>query len=499
MVKNIYLCSQNIKHKIAVMKQILIAREGECERLKVCMESDQSEFVTICGRRRVGKTYLVECFFDSTYDFSYVGGHKLSSKIQLRNFGKALKKYAKLNKVPVFENWFDAFDALEEYMETIEEDRKKTIFIDEMPWIDTQKSDFVSALENFWNGWANRRTDIVFIASGSATSWMADNIEGNQGGLHARITAKLYIQPFNLCETAEFLQKRGFCWDKYQILQCYMLTGGVPFYLKKLNNKLSCGQNTDALCFHGTADLRNEFAELYSALFKNADKYIEIVRLLFNKEQGLTKQEINKEMKMNAETIEKYLRNLKLCNFISEGIRFGSKVPVYRLVDFYTIFYFKFIEGQAVHDEHWWSHNMNGQSVLSWMGHTFEIICLQHYRQILKALGISGMATSVSTWRYRGDENNSGAQVDMVIERADRMIHLCEMKFYQDKFRLTEEYVTHLRKRRETFIEARKIKKAVVHTFVTTFGLANPSYSSLVHSEVTMDDLFLPLPAVSLR
>lgn len=454
------------------------------------MESEQSEFITVCGRRRVGKTFLVDCFFDSTYDFSYVGGHNLTTKLQLRNFAKAIKKYAKLSKAPVFESWYDAFDALEEYLESIVEARKKTIFIDEMPWIDTLKSDFVSALENFWNGWACRRTDIVLVASGSATSWMADNIEENQGGLHGRITAKLYLQPFNLNETAEFLAARGFSWDKYQILQCYMLTGGVPYYLNMLNPKLSCGQNTDLLCFRETGELRNEFSELYSALFNNADKYIEIVRLLFNKDQGLTRQEINKVMKMNQATIERYLRNLRLCSFISEGVRFGSKVPVYRLVDFYSIFYFKFIEKQAITDESWWVHNMNGQSVLSWMGRTFEIICLQHYRQIIKALGISGMATSVATWKYQGDGNNKGAQVDMTIERADRIIHLCEMKFYKDKFKLTDDYVKRLQERRATFIEAKKIRKAVVHTFVTTFGLSNPTYSSIVHSEVTMDDLF---------
>ena len=486
-----YLC----RHKTnePAMKQLLIARENEYARLRECMASDQSEFVTVCGRRRVGKTYLVECFFDRTYDFSFVGGHNLSTKVQLHNFAKAIRKYAAMGETPVFATWYDAFDALEEHIETIGEDRKKTIFIDEMPWIDTQKSDFVSALENFWNGWANRRTDIVFIASGSATSWMADNIEGNQGGLHARITAKLYLQPFNLNETEEFLQKRGFSWDRYQILQCYMLTGGVPYYLKMLNNKLSLGQNTDLLCFRETGSLRNEFAELYPALFKNADTYIEIVRLLFNKEQGLTKQEINREMKMNADTIDRYLRNLRLCNFISEGVRFGSKVPVYRLVDFYSTFYFKFIEGKAIEDASWWMHTKNGHAVLSWMGRTFELICLQHYRQILNALGIGGVSTSIATWRYAGDENHSGAQVDMTIERADRMIHLCEMKFYQDKFKVTEDYLTRLRARRSTFIETRRIRKAVVHTFVTTFGLVNPEYSSFIHSQITMDDLFRPL------
>lgn len=475
------------------MKRILIARNDECNRIKACMESDQSEFITVCGRRRIGKTFLVDCFFDSTYDFSYVGGHNLTTKLQLRNFAKAINKYAKLGKAPVFENWYDAFDALEEYLESIGDNRKKTIFIDEMPWIDTQKSDFVSALENFWNGWACRRTDIVLIASGSATSWMADNIEENQGGLHGRITAKLYLQPFNLNETEEFLVARGFSWDKYQILQCYMLTGGVPYYLKMLNPKLSFGQNTDLLCFRETGDLRNEFSELYSALFNNADKYIEIVRLLFNKDQGLTKQEINRVMKMNQATIERYLRNLRLCSFISEGVRFGSKVPVYRLVDFYSIFYFKFIEKQAIVDEDWWIHNMNGHSVLSWMGRTFEIICMQHYRQIKKALGIAGVATSVATWRYKGDENNKGAQVDMTIERADRVIHLCEMKFYKDKFKLTDDYLRRLQERRATFIHTKRVRKAVVNTLVTTFGLSNPTYSSFVHSEITMEDLFLPL------
>jgi len=476
------------------MEQILIARERECEQLKACMNSKKSEFITVCGRRRIGKTFLVDCFFNRTYDFSYVGDYKFTIDVQLRNFAKAIKKYAKLCKVPSFENWFDAFDSLKEYIENINEDRKKIIFIDEMPWIDTQKSDFVFALENFWDGWASRRKDIVFIASGAATSWMVDNIEKTQGGLHDRITAKLSLRPFNLYETTKFLETRGIYWDQYQILQCYMLTGGVPYYLKMFNPKLNCAKNTNMLCFRATGKLRTEFSELYSALFNNAEKYIAIVRLLFNKKQGLTKQEINKVMKMSSGTLGKYLHNLKLCNFIAEEIRFGSKITVFRLVDFYSIFYLKFIEGQAIHDENWWIDNINSQSVLSWMEHTFEIICRQHYRQILKALGIFGVKTSIATWKYEGDENDSETQVYMTIERADRIIHLCEIKFYQDKFKLTEDFLKLLRHRHWTFIETRRVRKPVVHTFITAFGLENPYYSSLVHSEITMKGLFQSPP-----
>lgn len=350
---------------------VLIGRHDECATLKECMASNRSEFVIVCGRRRIGKTFLVDQFFENRYDFSFVGKHKTKTQTQLNYFAKAIQKYSG-QKQKTYADWYDAFDALEYYLETLPVNRKKIIFIDEMPWIDTQRSTFVSALENFWNGWANRRYDIVLI-------------------------------------------------------------------------------------------------------------------------YGLTKREISKATKLNGTFLNTVLNNLELCDFIENFELFGKKnTLVYRLVDFYTLFYFKFIANRHNKDTEWWSHNLDDAGIRAWMGLTFELICMKHHKQIKKALGISGIGTSVSTWKCLPDTENEipGAQIDMLIERSDKVIHLCEMKFSEQEYSITNEYEMRLRKRMGIFKERTKTKEAVVHTFVTTFGVGQGKHSSIVHSEVTMDDLF---------
>lgn len=474
------------------MNPALIAREKECEQLRECLITERSEFVIVCGRRRIGKTFLVDQFFDQKYDFSFVGVHKAKTITQLRNFAKAIRLYSGKRTSP-FSNWYDAFDALEEYLETLPNDRKKVIFIDEMPWIDTNRSTFVEALENFWNGWANRRYDIVLIASGSATSWMADNLIENQGGLHNRITRRIYLAPFTLGETEQYLKSQGFYWARYDILQCYMLTGGVPYYLSLLNRKLSVAQNIDLLCFDENGSLRMEFNELYPALFGHAENYVGVVSLLFQHKSGLTKQQLAKHTKLNGQVLKTVLENLEQCDFIARRELFGSKSTlIYRLVDYYTIFYYKFIADKHKLDDKWWSHHIDDTGIKVWQGLSFELICMQHHKQIKQALGISGMATSVYTWQCKPDSSKDipGAQVDMIIERADRMIHLCEMKFAQKPYNITSEYEQKLRQRMWIFDTLTKNKKPLVHTFVTTYGLGEGKHHSIVHSEVTMDDLF---------
>ena len=475
------------------MTNKLIARHKECGQLQRCLQSDQSEFVIVYGRRRIGKTFLIEQFFNKKYDFKFVGGHKLSCKAQLANFAKALRKYAKV-KINEFNSWSDAFDALEEYLESLPSDRKKVVFFDEMPWIDTQRSDFVSSLEYFWNSWAASQEDILFVATGSSTSWMVENLIENQGGLHNRITESIYLRPFTLGETEEYLVKRRFPKDRYQTLQFYMLTGGVPYYLSLLEPRDSVAQNIDRLCFDPRGKLRMEFDELYNALFSNAQTYINVVKVLAENKSGLTRKEISEKTKISGSTLTGILKNLERSDFIDKRLQYGNKKKdsVYRLIDFYTLFYYKFLESDGTRDYQWWTHNISSQSILSWMGLTFELICLEHHEQIKKGLGIGGMATSVSTWRHVADKNDmtSGAQVDMVIERADRIIHLFEMKFSTNKFKITKEYEKKIRERLWLFQEITKTTKAVVQTFVTTYGLSNPTAWSIVHSELTMDDLF---------
>ena len=470
----------------------LVGRERECLELDRVMESDRSEFVIVYGRRRVGKTFLVDQYYQGFYDFTFVGGHNLSRQRQLTSFGKALKKFSG-NKPGKFSDWFDAFDALEEYLESLDADRKKVVFIDEMPWIDTQKSDFVSALENFWNGWAARRSDIVFIASGSATSWMVDNLIENQGGLHARITSSIYVRPFTLHEVEEYLQRKHCKWDRYQILQCYMVMGGIPFYLSLIDPRQSLVQNVDRLFFSHGGIMRGEFDELYNALFSNAELYISVVKALAQHHDGMTRTEISKVIGVNGGTLTRVLTNLERCDFISRSQNFGCKTKdtIYRLMDFYTLFYYKFIAQDTSGDEQWWSHNFESRLVSTWQGLTFEIVCLMHTDCIKKALGISGMATEVSAWRKVADDKQRGGQIDLVIKRADRIVHLCEMKFSKSEYRITDAYEQLLRQRMELFQSSTKTKLSLVITFVTTYGVADGLHHSIVHSEVTMSQLFI--------
>jgi hypothetical protein len=457
------------------------------------MTSDESEFVIICGRRRIGKTFLVEQFFKQQYAFRFVGGHNLRTRNQLRVFADTLSDYSG-TKYNGFKNWLEAFKALQDYLSALPKKMRKVIFIDEMPWIDSRRSDFLTALEYFWNSWAALRQDILLVATGSATSWMTDKLIKNRGGLHNRIRYRIYLKPFTLKETEQYLESLGIHWDRYQILQTYMLTGGVPYYLKMLDSKLSLAQNIDQLCFADTGQLHNEFDELYNAIFTGADSYIDIVKLLAENKMGLTRAEISEKANLSGSYLTRVLTNLERCNFVEKFYPFGHKKTeaLYQLIDFYTIFYFKFLEQNRSKDDNWWTHHLESRSISSWMGLTFEKICLLHHRQIKMALGISGMATEVSTWRCLPDKINDtpGAQVDLIIERADRIVHLCEIKFSQDKYNITKDYEEKLRDRRSLFISKTKTRKSVVHTFITTFGLGEGKHHSIVHSEVTMDDLF---------
>ena len=480
-------------------KGTVIGREREMAELQQSLESDRSEFVIVYGRRRVGKTYLVDNFFNYEYDFSFVGGHRLTKQKQLRNFAKAIKKYAHLSYQPKFANWDDAFDALEELMEGLPENKRKVIFIDEMPWIDTPQSEFVDALETFWNSWAARRRDILFVASGSSTSWMMDKLVENQGGLHGRITNNIYVRPFTLHEVELYMKSRGAAWDRYQLLQTYMVIGGIPFYYSLLNVKESLVQNIDRLFFRKNGELRTEFEELYSALFTNAEKYTNVVKVLNGKREGMTREEIEKATGMDKSVLTTVLRNLERSDFILRYSQYGnkSKGAIYRLVDFYTLFYYRFIHNFNAQDEEWWSHNFQSPSIESWQGFSFELLCLLHLTQIKKKLGISGIATATSSWRYipqkKKEENEKiekGTQIDMLIDRGDRIINLCEMKFSINPYRITDSYEQTLRDRMNIFQEKTQTTKSLVYTFVTTFGIANGMGRSIVNSEVTMEDLF---------
>lgn len=476
-----------------IKQEKLIGRQQEWQELQWALDSHRSEFVILYGRRRIGKTFLVRRFFNDRYSFHYVGAHRQKKSTQLQNFREALERYSGDRSIPKLKTWHEAFLRLENYLEQCQ-DVRKVVFFDEMPWIDTQGSEFVEELEYFWSKWVQDRDDIVFIACGSATSWMKDKLEDNQGGLHNRITHRIYLRPFYLSECKAYLLEHGFDWDDYQIIQCYMLFGGVPYYLSLLQPSLSLPQNVDFLIFRRGGDLSDEFNELYNALFNKADRYIAIVKLLSTKREGFTRDEIEQGTGYSGGGLSKMLENLERCDFIVSYAQFGNKtkLTLYRLADFYTLFYFRYVEGNRSRDEQYWQHHYTDRSVASWEGFTFEEVCLRHLPHIKKGLGISGMATEASSWRFTPtkDDPRKGAQIDLVIKRADKIIHLLEMKFSETPFTITKAYEQRLLERKGLFMELAGVTRGAVITFVTPRGLSKGLRSSLVHSEIIAKDLF---------
>ena len=467
----------------------IIGRTFEYQQLDQCIKSSRSEFVIICGRRRVGKTFLIRSYFNDTYDFRYTGTRNMSQRVQLDKFAEALQHYSKSKFRPVLKDWYDAFTQLQNILDDLPKDKRKIIFIDEMPWIDSPKSVFVNALECFWNTWANMRDDIVLIACGSATSWMNDKLIDNQGGLHNRITRKIFLHPFTLNETKEYLRDKKCHWNTYQIIQAYMILGGVPFYYSLLDPKNSLVKNIDYLFFDNGGVLNGEFNELYHALFANSDKYINVVRALSQKREGLNRSEIIQETKLSGGGLSKILENLEKCDFIKGYTKFGNpaKNTIYKLTDFYTLFYFRFLENGSGDDDEFWTHNCTSPKIYSWQGYTFELVCLKHVRQIKKKLGISGMATSVSCWRSHSTGDNT--QIDLLIDRADRTINVCEIKFASSPYTIDKAYENRLLMRNAIFTSETKTTKALTITFISVHGLIPNVHSQIVDSEVTGEDL----------
>lgn len=469
----------------------LIGRKLEQAKLQACMESERSEFVVVYGRRRIGKTFLVRRFFKDNYAFSFVGKHEMRREQQLAEFAKELMCYSHSTFVPQLKNWTEAFDALQRLLETYNIPGKKVVFFDEMPWMDTPKSDFVSALENFWNGWANMRDDIVLVACGSATSWMVDKLLHNQGGLFNRITQKIYLRPFKLSEMEQYLDEKHFGWNRYQIAQCYMILGGIPFYLTLLNPKLSLLSNIDELFFADAhAMLRTEYNELYSTLFKRPDNYLAVIRMLTERKEGFTRKEISEKTKLGGAALSKILSDLEQCDFIFSYARYGNAKnnAIYRIKDFYTLFYYKYVNGIDTKDSLRWTHLSSTPQVSSWQGFSFELLCLLHLDEIKKALGIDRILNDASAWRSRQPELNT--QIDLVIERADHNINLCEMKFSSGMYAIDKGYEQKLRERMSIFLAETMTRCSTRITMVTTYGVLQNKHSGIVNDEVLLDDLF---------
>ncbi|MBR5982493.1 MAG: AAA family ATPase [Bacteroidales bacterium] len=476
----------------------IVGRKTEIEELVSLYHSKKAEFVAIYGRRRIGKTYLIKELFKDKMAFYHTGMSPIDTakanilQDQLKSFHNSLIRYGMEDeKQP--ESWIEAFFMLEKLLESKERKERLVVFIDELPWMDSPRSCFLSAFEHFWNNWGSNNDKLMLIVCGSAASWVENKLINNHGGLYGRLTYEIKMSPFNLHECEEFFKSTNIKLNRYDIIQAYMAVGGIPYYLGFFRKGLSLGQNIDQLFFAKNAKLKKEFDRLFASLFSKPTYYKKIINLLSTKHCGFTRDEIAKATGIQkGGGFSKMLASLEASDFIIRYVPFGrsKREEHYKLTDNFCLFYSKFLANNKNTDTNYWEKNQNSQKISAWKGIAFEEVCLAHIQQIKNDLGIGAITSRESAWSLRGDDDSEGTQIDLLIDRDDRVVNLCEMKFYKDDFTINKAYDSKLRHRTQTLIDKLPKKRNVHLTFITSYGLTNNEYSGQIQKLVTMDALF---------
>jgi uncharacterized protein len=469
----------------------IIGRDFEVQKMRRFLSNQTSELLAIIGRRRVGKTFLIKKVYQNEMAFHITGLQDVSRSLQLENFVTARNKFfieSKSFAKP--KNWLEAFVQLTELMGKPKK-KKRVLFFDELPWLAANSNEFLKAFDHFWNTWAVDQNLIVVIC-GSSASWMITNIINNKGGLHNRITQKIHLYPFTLSETKKYLLAKGINMPQQSLITLYMATGGVPYYLNEIQKGETAVQAINQMYFGKKASLKNEFENLYKALFSNYEKHILVIRTLASKWMGMTRSEIVEHSNIQTGgAISTILNELETSGFIHSLRPFGKqqRETVYRLTDEYSLFYIHFIEANH-RIENFWLKKYNTQTVKAWQGYAFENICLKHIDGIKQALGISGILTSESSFYKRKDKDSAGCQIDLLIDRADNAITICEMKFYDGAYNLTEAHVKDLQQKRNIFQEKTKTRKQLFLTLISAEGTVDNQYNMLIDKHLDASALF---------
>lgn len=476
----------------------IIGRKKEQRQIMDLYESGKPEFLAVYGRRCVGKTFLIRETLRDKITFTHTGlsifedEKPVTTDEQLAHFYHSLQVHGSdADHCP--KNWMEAIYMLEALLEKLDDGERQVVFIDELPWLDTDGAKIIMAIDAFWNGWAASRDNVMLIVCGSAASWMLKNVVKEKGGLFNRLTDDMKISPFNLHDTEEFLMSKGIELSRYDLIQAYMAVGGIPYYLNFFRKGVSLAQNIDALFFDTKAKLRLEFSKLFVSLFRYPDNYVQVIRFLFTKHCGYTRDEIACHLKMTTGgTLSTVLDALIESDFIYCYRPFDAAPyeKLYRLVDPFCLMWLYWIEKEGVTDTMFWQHNVNSSVIYRWGGMAFEEVCMMHISQIKKALHVGGVQTEHSSFTLRGTNDHDGTQCDLIFSRADRVVNLCEMKYCQEEYAIDKTYDKVLRNRMAIVRNQLKKSQTLQLTLVTTFGVKPNMYSGIVQSEVVLDDLF---------
>ncbi len=479
---------------ISMSAELIVGRELERKELDRVLQSPRPELLVVFGRRRVGKTFLIRQHFQKKIVFEISGLHHENTPRQLENFSNRLRQ-ATHRDATTPKTWLAAFEQLKLFLNENANGLKQVIFFDEFPWLASQRSGFLSAFEEFWNGFAVQRPDLLCVVCGSAASWMIQKILSSKGGLHNRATARIRLMPFHLAETRAFLLRLRVDLPNFQIAQLQMVLGGIPHYLQHVEAGQSAAQVIDRLCFSKDGLLTGEFANLYQALFDSPEKHEAVIRSLAQARKGCTRNELAERTGIaSGGTFTKILSELEESGFIVEipNLYAEKKNSQWRLADAYSHFYLQWMASRRKGTRHSWLAVATGNKWKSWCGYAFENLCLSHISQIKQSLGISGIVTEEATWQYHAKTSTErGAQIDLLIDRTDNTINLCELKFSEYPFVIDKKYAAELEQKVQVFKQRTQTRKAVFLTLVTASGLEQNSYAtSLVASHIQLNQLF---------
>ena len=475
----------------------MIGRIKQIQELNDLYNSNKAQLVAVYGRRRIGKTYLIDETFKGRITFRHAGLSPVDEnksgmlRAQLEHFYYSLLLQGmKKSKKPA--NWLEAFYMLEKHLEEIDDGSRQVVFLDELPWLDTPRSGFMIAFEGFWNTWGCHRDNLLVVVCGSANSWILDKLINNHGGLYNRVTYEIKLAPFTLNECEKFYESKNVKLSRYDIVQSYMIFGGIPYYMNYFQSGKSLAQNVDNIIFAKQGKLVNEYDRLFASIFNNPALMKQIVALLYTKNAGYTRSEISQKMNLkDGSTLTQCLNALIASDFVVKYVPFGKgKREHYKLVDPFCLFYLHFVEKNKKINENFWQQNFLSQEIVSWRGYAFENVCFNHVSQIKKALGISGVITTHSAWSKRSDDTD-GTQIDLLISRKDNVINMCEIKYYGDRFVVNKDYYQILLHRQELLAQEISPKIAIHSTLITTFGLTYNEYSGTFTNVISMDDLFV--------
>lgn len=469
----------------------MIGRLEEKKKLMLAYDSSEPELVAVYGRRRIGKTFLIRETFGNKFTFYHTGAQNCTTKTQLSIFHSAMREQG-LPNIQVPRTWPEALAQLRTLIEN-SSDRRKLIFIDELPWMDAPRSGFLSALEYFWNSWGSAQKDVVFIICGSSTSWIINKIFKNRGGLHNRVTKKIHLAPFTLRECEEFAQTRKLGLSRNNILEGYMAMGGVPLYWAKLDKGKSIAQNINDLFLAEDGELRYEFNDIFNSIFTHPDRYMKLIECLSSKKSGKSRAEISKETKIGSSgSLTDMLDELIQCGFIRKYCHTSKKSndALYQLVDLYTLFYYQFARKAHGTDEDYWLKLLNTPVYNTWCGLAFEKVCLLHTRQIKAALGISGIMANIFSWHVKKTEEHPGVQIDLLIDRSDNMVNVCEMKYAPNGYILTVKEAEKIKTRLGVYSMYLSPKKGLQLVMITSNGIKGNKDSIVINHELKSDNLF---------